>query len=172
MSHTQAPRVKLPSVTPPKLSLPNANSWATGKTQVGNKKPSATYCDKYENKPMPPTPEASPSPVEKPLTARKNRGYIQPAIPLTSSTPAKPSSKNRAVTDPVMPKPLFTSTATTVNQLRKKYSNSRNKRGSKEDGESTNHCHTSPPLVLTHKASQILGVYPVANKNNGRDDRK
>ncbi|KAI4155779.1 MAG: hypothetical protein LQ341_000139 [Variospora aurantia] len=172
MSQAQAPRVKLPNVTPPKLSLPNTNSWAVGQEQT----PTATHRDKYENKPMPPTPEVSPTPVEKPLTARKNRGYIQPAVPLKSPSQANPSLKNRAVTDPI-PKPLFTSTTNTVNQfkclkrvpllisnlaqLRKKYSQSRNKHKSKEDEENTNHGPATPPLVLTHKASQILGVYPV-----------
>ncbi|KAL9019232.1 MAG: hypothetical protein Q9185_003477 [Variospora sp. 1 TL-2023] len=156
MSQAQAPRVKLPNVTPPKLSLPNTNSWAVGQEQT----PTATHRDKYENKPMPPTPEVSPTPAEKPLTARKNRGYIQPAVPLKSPIQANPSLKNRAVTDPI-PKPLFTSTTNTVNQLRKKYSQSRNKHKSKEDEDNTNHGPATPPLVLTHKASQILGVYPV-----------
>ncbi|KAL9015151.1 MAG: hypothetical protein Q9173_000222 [Seirophora scorigena] len=123
MSQAQAPRVKLPNVTPPKFSLPNTNSWTVGQVPSRIKPPTATHRDKYENKPMPPTPEASPSPAEKPLTARKNRGYIQPAIPLTSPSPANPTLKNRAVTDPVVPKPLFTSTTTTVNQLRKKNQN-------------------------------------------------
>lgn len=160
----QAPRVKLPDVTPPKLPQPTPNSWAANQAQTRNKTPTATYRDKYENKPMPPTPEASPSPAEKPLTARRNRAYIQPAIPLKSPGPANPSVKNRAVTDPVMPKPLFTSTASTVNQLRKKYSQSKNNRKSKEE-EDVKHRPTPPPLVITHKASQILGVYPVKDNN-------
>ncbi|KAL8841454.1 MAG: hypothetical protein Q9170_000917 [Blastenia crenularia] len=130
-----------------------------------NKTPKATHRNKYENKPMPPTPEASPSPAEKPLTARKNRGYIQPAIPLTSPTPVVSNMKNRAATEPVMPKPLFTSTTTTVNQLRKKYSQSKTKRKSKEDEENNTHRPTSPPLVITPKASQILGLYPVKDNN-------
>ncbi|KAL8961760.1 MAG: hypothetical protein Q9193_001731 [Seirophora villosa] len=157
--------VKLPNVTPPKLSLPDTNSWTVGQVQSRIKTPSATHRDKYENKPMPPTPEASPSSAEKSLTARKNRRYIQPAIPLTLPSPANPTSKNRAVTDPVVPKPLFTSKTTTVNQLRKKYSHSRDTQKVKEDEEVITHRLTSPPLVLTHKASQILGVYPV-NSND------
>ncbi|KAL8723032.1 MAG: hypothetical protein Q9225_000574 [Loekoesia sp. 1 TL-2023] len=160
-----APRVKLPEVTPPKVLQPNPNSWAAKQAQTHNKTPTATTRDKYENKPMPPTPEASPSPAEKPLTVRKNRGYIQPAIPLTSPGVASSSMKNRAVTDPVMPKPLFTSTTTTVNQLRKKYSQTKNKPKSKEDEEPATHRPTSPPLVIAHKASQILGVYPLKDNN-------
>ncbi|KAI4169836.1 MAG: hypothetical protein LQ343_005385 [Gyalolechia ehrenbergii] len=167
MSRPQGPRVKLPETTPPKLNQPNPNSWATKQAKTLNKTPTATNRDKYENKPMPPTPEASPSPAEQPLTARKNHGYIQPAIPLNSPGPAGSSVKNRAATDPVMPKPLFASTTTTVNQLRKKYSQSKHKQKSKEDEENTTHQPPSPPLVITKKASQILGVYPVKDNNRG-----
>ncbi|KAL8944635.1 MAG: hypothetical protein Q9216_000332 [Gyalolechia sp. 2 TL-2023] len=167
MSQPQAPRVKLPEGTPPKVLQPNPNSWATQQTQPHHKTPTATNRDRYENKPMPPTPEASPSPAEKPLTARKNRGNIQPAIPLKSPGPACSSMKSRAATDPVMPKPLFASTTTTVNQLRKKYSQSKHKHKSKEDEENTAHQPPSPPLVITKKASQILGVYPARDDNRG-----
>lgn len=168
MSQPQAPRVKLPEVTPPKLTLSAPNTWTTKQAQTRNKTPTATHRDKYENKPMPPTPEASPSPAEKPLTARKNRGYIQPAIPLASPSQAIANMKNRAVTDPVMPKPLFTSTTSTVNQLRKKYSHSRSSRKSKEEEENSNQRFASPPAALTHKASQILGVYPVKDNSHGK----
>lgn len=165
MSQPQAPRVKLPEVTPPRVLHQDPNPWAAKQAQTRNKTPTATTRDKYENKPMPPTPEASPSSADKPLTARKNRGYIQPAIPLTSPSPASSSMKNRAATDPVMPKPLFTNTTTTVNQLRKKYSQTKNKRKSKEDEEAAVHRPTSPPPVVAHKASQILGVYPLKDNN-------
>ncbi|KAI4207492.1 MAG: hypothetical protein LQ346_000537 [Caloplaca aetnensis] len=168
MSQPQAPRVKLPEATPPKLTLPAPNSWATKQPQPRNKTPTATRQDGYENKPMPPTPEASPSPAEKPLTARRNRGYIQPAIPLASPSPAIANMKNRAVTDPVMPKPLFASTTSTVNQLRKKYSHSRSSHKSKEGEENSTRRPASPPPALTHKASQILGVYPVKDKSRGK----
>lgn len=167
MSQAQAPRVNIPDFTPPKLSQPNPSSWLINQAQTRNKTPTATHRDKYENKPMPPTPEASPSPAERSLTARRNRGYIQPAIPLASPSPATSNMKNRAVTDPVMPKPLFTSTTSTVNQLRKKYSQSKTNRKSKEEEENITLRATSPPLVLTHKASQILGFYPV--KDNSRE---
>ena len=153
MSKAQAPGFKLPDVTPPKVARPNPDPWAAKQSNMQTKTPKTTNRDKYENKPMPPTPEASPSPTEQQLTARKTRGYIQPAIPLT------PNVKNRAATDPVMPKPLFTSKTATVNQLRQKYSQSKNKRKSNE--ENVTHQPASPPLVIAHKASQILGVYPV-----------
>lgn len=165
MSQQRAPRVKLPEVTPPKLSQPSSNSWAANQAQTCNKTPTAAHRNKYENKPMPPTPEASPSPAEKPLTARRNRGYIQPAIPLKSPSPANAGMKNRAVTDPVAPKHFFTSTNNPVHQLRKKYSHSRNNHKSKENEENVTHRPTSPPAVITHKASQILGVYPVKDNN-------
>lgn len=161
MSQTQAPRVKLPDVTPPKAAHSGSNSWAA---QVQTKTPTATNRDKYENKPMPPTPEASPSPVAKPLTARKNRLYIQPATPLI--TPDQ-MMKNRAVTDPVMPKPLFMSKTGTVHQLRKKYSQTRNKGKSIKDQEEVADHPPSPPLIISQKASQILGVFP--SKDNIRE---
>ncbi|KAL8902954.1 MAG: hypothetical protein Q9207_004254 [Kuettlingeria erythrocarpa] len=168
MSQPQAPRVKIPEATPPKLTLPAPTSWATKQPQLRNKTLTATRHDQYEDKPMPPTPEASPSPAEKPLTARRNRGYIQPAIPLASPSPAIANMKNRAVTDPVMPKPLFMSTTSTVNQLRKKYSHSRSSRKSTEGEENTTRRPASPPPALTHKASQILGVYPIKDNSRGK----
>ncbi|KAL8811036.1 MAG: hypothetical protein Q9200_002125 [Gallowayella weberi] len=162
MSQQQAARVKLPDVTPPKAIHPGSNSWAE---QIQPKAPTATNRDKYENKPMPPTPEASPSPAAKPLTARKNRPHIQPATPLISPDHINPNMKNRAVTDPVMPKPLFMSKTSTVNQLRKKYSQSRSKSKSTKDDEDLADRPPSPPLILSQKASQILGVFPIKDDN-------
>ncbi|KAL8658431.1 MAG: hypothetical protein Q9226_000999 [Calogaya cf. arnoldii] len=139
------------------------NSWAS---QVHYMTPTATNRDKYENKPMPPTPEASPSPAEKPLTARKNRPYIQPATPLIGPDPRNPKTKNRAVTDPIVPKPLFTTTTmTTVNQLRKKYSQTKSKSKSTKDEEDNVERPISPALVVSQKASQVLGVLPTPNNN-------
>ncbi|KAL9598970.1 MAG: hypothetical protein Q9219_004153 [cf. Caloplaca sp. 3 TL-2023] len=146
MSNPQTPRVKLPNVTTPKTR---------GKT------PTATKPDKYEHKPMPPTPLASPSSAPKCLFARKNPSYIQPAIPLQPSGPAITNMKNRAATDPVIPKPLFISTTSTVNQLRKDFSQTGNRRSSGEDEENVVHRPTSPPPMIAHKASQLLGVLPV-----------
>ena len=157
MSQPYPPRVKLPDITPTKpVSLgPDARP-----CQVHTKTPTATNRDKYENKPMPPTPEASPSPVEKPLTAKKNRPYIQPATPLVLPDRMNPTTKNRAVTDPVVPKPLFTNKTSAVNQLRKKYSQTRNKSKFTKDEEEIVDRPTSPPFAVSQKASQILGVVP------------
>ena len=167
MSDSPAPRVKLPAVTPPRMAQAGFNPWATNQDQLVAKTPKATNRDRYENKPMPPTPDPSPSPVAKPLTARKNRGHIQPAIPLVSPVLSDPKIKNRAATDPVVPKPLFTSTTSAVNQLRKKYSQSRKKSKSIIDEEEALHRSPSPPSGVTQKASQILGVYPVKD-NQGK----
>ncbi|KAL8738561.1 MAG: hypothetical protein Q9181_000668 [Wetmoreana brouardii] len=161
MTEPQAPRVKLPAVTPPRVTPTERNSWVAIQGQAFSKTLTATNRDKYENKPMPPTPEHSPSPVPNPLTARKNRAYIQPATPLISPGPVHLSIKNRAATDPVMPQPLFTSTTSTVNQLRKKYSQPKSKGKFTKDEEDAMNRPMSPPLVVSHKASQILGVYPV-----------
>ncbi|KAL8695036.1 MAG: hypothetical protein Q9218_000404 [Villophora microphyllina] len=166
MADPQAPRVKLPAVTPPRVNHAGSNSWAVSQGQPYVKTPTATNRDRYENKPMPPTPGPSPSPAVKPLTARKNR--IQPATPLISPEPGNNLKvKGRAATDPVVPKPLFTSTTSTVNQLRKKYSQSKKASKSAKLDDDIYHRPTSPPPVMARKASQILGVYPV--KDNQRE---
>ncbi|KAL8874629.1 MAG: hypothetical protein Q9174_000034 [Haloplaca sp. 1 TL-2023] len=167
MSDQSAPRVKLPAVTPPRMAQSSLNSWAASQDQSFAKTPKATNRDRYENKPMPPTPDPSPSPVTKPLTARKNRERIQPAVPLVSPVVSDPKIKSRAATDPVVPKPLFTSTTSAVNQLRKKYSQSRKKSKSIIDEDEALHRPPSPPSGVTQKASQILGVYPVRD-NRGK----
>ncbi|KAL8991732.1 MAG: hypothetical protein Q9169_007702 [Polycauliona sp. 2 TL-2023] len=138
------------------------NSWAG---QVHTKTPTASNRDKYENKPMPPTPETSPSAGEKPPTARKSRPYIQPATPLIAPNHMHSTSKNRAVTDPVVPQPLFTNKTTAVNQLRRKYSQTRSKSKSTRDDQSMVERPTSPPLIVSQKASQILGVLPTQDRN-------
>ncbi|KAI4258384.1 MAG: hypothetical protein LQ352_001233 [Teloschistes flavicans] len=166
MADPQAPRVKLPAITPPRVNQGGSNSWAVSQGQQHVKTPTATNRDRYENKPMPPTPGPSPSSAVKPLTARKNR--IQPVMPLVSSEPADNlNGKNRAATEPVMPKPLITSTTNTVNNLRKKYSQSKKASKASKDGDAVNHWLASPPPTMAHKASQILGVYPV--KGNQRE---
>ena len=163
MSQSHPPTVRLPNVTPPKMAHPGPIVRAG---QVHTKTPTATNRDKYENKPMPPTPETSPSPGEKPLTAKKNRPYIRPATPLIVSDPMNSNIKNRAVTDPVVPKPLFTNKPTTINQIRKKYSQTGGKSKAKKDEDIVDR-PTSPALVVSQKASQILGVLPT--KDNDRE---
>ncbi|KAI4107207.1 MAG: hypothetical protein L6R37_001784 [Teloschistes peruensis] len=109
---------------------------------------------------MPPTPGPSPSSAPKPLAARKNR--IQPVTPLLSSEFANNlNGKNRAATDPVLPKPLIISTTNPVNPLRQKYSQSKKAIKASKDGDAVNHWSASPPPAMAHKASQILGVYPI-----------
>lgn len=159
MADTQAPRVKLPAITPPRVNEGGSNSWAVSQGQPHVKTPTGTHRERYENKPMPPTPGPSPSSAPKPLTARKNR--IQPVTPLLSSEPAnKLDGKNRAATDPVLPKPLITGTTNPVNQLRQKYSQSKKAIKASKDGDAVHHWSASPPPAMAHKASQVLGVYP------------
>ncbi|KAL8705984.1 MAG: hypothetical protein Q9201_000928 [Fulgogasparrea decipioides] len=165
MAESQAPRVNLPAVTPPRVTPTGPNSWVANQGQAFSKTSTVTNRDKYKNKPMPPTPEPSPSPVPNPLTTRKNRAYIQPATPLVSPGPVNLNIKNRAATDPVMPQPLFTSTTCTVNQLRNKYSQPKSKGRYTKDEEDATHRPTSPTLLVSHKASQILGVYPVEDNH-------
>ncbi|KAL8707551.1 MAG: hypothetical protein Q9220_007443 [cf. Caloplaca sp. 1 TL-2023] len=143
-----------------------SNSWARKNTQAQAKTPKATNRDRYETKPMPPTPEPSPSRIEKPLTARKKLGYVQPATPLTAPILALPRPKTRAATDPVMPRPLFTSKTSTVNQLCKMHSQPKEDKV-KSEGREAAYRSASPPAGLSHKASQILGFDPSQDGQRG-----
>ncbi|KAL8742262.1 MAG: hypothetical protein Q9190_005226 [Brigantiaea leucoxantha] len=176
MSEPSKPRVKLPDMTPPRLTMPGRNSWASSKPEKSivktdeNAPSLVTNRDKYENKPTPPTPDASPS--GQPLTVRRNRAnnYVEPATPLVPPAPMNQvigNPKNRAVTDPVIPQPLTVNKHSAISQLRKKYSQSRmkNKAENQETAEPGQHDEAVPPVV-SEKASQILGVYPV--KDNKR----
>ncbi|KAL8952880.1 MAG: hypothetical protein Q9222_001238 [Ikaeria aurantiellina] len=143
-----------------------SNSWASKHTQAQAKTPKATNRDRYENKLMPPTPEPSPTPIEKPLTAKKKLGYIQPATPLASPDFAIFRPKSRAATDPVMPKPLFTSKTTTVHEHGEVQSHTKQDKV-KSEGKEAAYKPASPPLGLTHKASRILGLHSSQDGQRG-----
>ena len=137
---------------PDKTLAPGLNSWAQSHRRQESKTsekedPRPTNRDRYKNKPMPKIPleAAGQTPLLQP------RAYIQPAIPLVGHAP-KP--KNRAVTDPVAPKPLFTGRKPSVTQLRKAFGHS--KHGSKGDKQ------LSPSFEYpTGKAAEVLGLTPV-----------
>ncbi|KAL9032104.1 MAG: hypothetical protein Q9214_008106, partial [Letrouitia sp. 1 TL-2023] len=146
------------------VRIPGPNSWANEKAALRKMKVDnsgrgyVASRDKLENKPMPPTPEASPS--EKTMTVQRKKGYIQPATPLV-----KPNQRGRnvqrAVTDPVIPQPLFASTTADASQLRKKRSQANlNPKANKEEATVTSRSD-SPIPVFSEKASKILGVLPV-----------
>ena len=165
MIEHNVPRVKLPDVIQRKPVMPGLNSWAQSQQQNQHQQeyqptygPSSsimvTSRDKYEHKPMPAPPNESPLP-KAPLQAKT---YIQPAIPLVSPTPKAQPPKNRAVTDPVAPKPLFSgSRKVSVSQLRKKYSNSKPKANA---GKETPEATSQSAPTIPEKAVQVLGLQP------------
>lgn len=122
----------------------------------------STNRDKYENKPMPPTP-AKPAGGGV-LSVPKQRGYIQPATPLVYSGYDSQGSKSRAATEPVVPKPLF---GGGISQLRKKYPNAKTKLdvNAIEDNVKCMVEGPTPSPAISHKASPIVGMYPIHNND-------
>lgn len=168
MADSNAPKVKLPDAIQRKPLVPGPNSWAQQQRgrprnnkadQISDTRP--TNRDKYEHKPMPPPPPSEEAPSQGSYLLQ-SRAYIQPAIPLIIP-PKIQNQKNRAVTDPVAPKPLFADRKVSVSQLRKKYSQSKVKGdSSKEDSEED--IKTSSAIqVAPEKAAQILGIPPLPN---------
>ena len=128
MSQSSTPRIKAPEVIPQKPVVPGPNSWALAATQGDPKKlpqpVQGTNREKYEQKPMPPTPGKASSRDE--LVVPKNRGYVQPATPHVYPNQSIQSSKARAATDPVVPQPLFAGTKPSgIAQFRQKLSGSK-----------------------------------------------
>lgn len=124
MSQPSTPRVKHSEVRRKPL-IPGPNSWAQEAEKISVMKSSnpgiATNRSKYEDKPMPPLPPVR----EKSPPGPGKTGYIQPATPLTYSSP--PSAKNRAVTDPAAAKNLLNAGKVSIVELRQKFSGSRAK---------------------------------------------
>ena len=162
MSQPPIPHVKLPAIMSQKPIVPGPNSWALSATQGDPKKlpqpGPATNREKYEKKAMPPTPKNDSDNGE--LVVSRHRGYIQPAMPLIYSNQSSHHQKSRAATDPVVPQPLFTGG---VAHLRNKFSVSKsNVNVIKKDD--TMQINSASP-VLSEKASQILGVWPVRDNS-------
>lgn len=156
-------KVNLSKVTPPKVRIPGPNSWANEKAALRKMKVDTSgrgqvvSRERLENKPMPPTPEASPS--EKTMTVQRKKGYIQPATPLIKPI-QRGRNVQRSVTDSVIPQPLFASTAADATQLRKKRSQTNlNTKATKEEATKPSQPN-SPAPVFSEKASKILGVLP------------
>lgn len=170
MTEKDAPRVKLPDMMPRKPVVPGPNSWAQSKQQQQQSTVSndlggvrVTHRDKYENKPMPRPPAETTQNAY--LQAKT---YIQPAIPLVNPVSSMQTYKNRAVTDPIAPKPLFAGRKLSVTQLRKRYSGPKTKDDEipKEEAKATNE---SFPIVglNSEKAAQVLGLIPaIEDKRN------
>ena len=146
---------------PQKLTVPGPNSWALSATQGDPKKlpqpAQVTNREKYETEPMPRTP-GKPSDDGR-LAVPKNRGYIHPATPLVYTNHNSQTPKSRAATDPIIPQPLFTGKPGGIAQLRKKISTSKTNVNIIQEDDGKQLPSLSP--VLSVKASQVLGVWPV-----------
>lgn len=159
--HT-APRVKLPDNIPRKPMIPGPNSWAQSLEQEkaamkDQELKQSINRERYEDKAMPQTwPEDPPNNPNLP-----KKKYIKPAIPL-----ANPSSshKDRAVTDPVAPKPLFATRKASVDQLRRKFSGFKTDDSQKEDRITSD--EFSAYILATGKAAQVLGMHTVPGTKN------
>ncbi len=164
MAEHSTPTGRLPDPVSRKTVAPGPNSWAQQRDSttklITNAKP--TNRDKYEHKPMPPPPQSEEDRFGDHYFLQP-KAYVRPASPLASSTtPNMPNQKNRAVTDPVAPKPLFADREVSVRQLRKKYSQSKGKdQPSKEPSFEDSQASSKIPMT-SEKAAQILGVNPVA----------
>ena len=151
------PRVKLPDPPNAKPVVPGPNSWALEQEQERERASQSndgppTVRDRYEHKPMPPIPADEPIPPN--TFVLQPKSYIQPAIPLVKPPAMAQNPKNRAVTDPITPSPLFAATRkVSVSQLRKKYSQSKRKSESpKPDSKD------KEPHITSEKAARVLGL--------------
>ena len=162
-------KVKLPESILRKPVVPGPNSWALSQQQHQQQHhtnglsngPKVIKRDKYENKPMPPPPPPdSPSPDAR----LQPKVYIRPAVPLVSPLPATKTPQKRAVTEPVVPKPLFGSRKISVTELRRKYSNSKPKAIATEAPEEITRQSTPKPLACAEEVGppvQGLGTQSV-----------
>ena len=157
-------KVKLPGSILRKPVVPGPNSWALSEQQHKQQQhthglsnaPKVIKRDIYENKPMPPPPPPdSPSPDAR----LQPKVYIQPAVPLVSPLPATKTPQKRAVTEPVVPKPLFGSRKISVTELRRKYSNSKPKAIAPEAPEEVTRQSTPrPPACAEEVGPPVQGL--------------
>ena len=156
------PRVKLPGNIIRTPVVPGPNSWALAQTQqptingLANNGQTADK-SKYE-KPMPEPPKTE---VSLPRIMLESKSYIQPAIPLPVSLSNMKNTKNRAVTDPVPPKPLFAERKPSVNKLRRKYSASKLPEEILNDDSEKASDALMTVRLPPEKALQVLGLNPM-----------
>ena len=175
MGEPHLPRVNLPDTVPRKPLVPGQNSWAQQQQQHEARQRNSTgdsiddtraiNRDRYENKPMPPTPPADEG-LSPGSSLLQPKAYIQPAIPLFPPPFRAPTPKMRAVTDPVPPKPLFASRKVSVKQLRKKYSQTKGKDETSNEGLLDDNQPSPTIPVASEKAAQVLGISSAPD--NGR----
>ena len=187
MSDPAKPRGKVPEAPSRKPFMASSQGTGVNLTeQVGNTRKmqdaqpqdgKPTNRNKYENKPMPTTPIASPSSSAKP---KSHHVPIQPATPFVKSSQNRQDAKNRAVTEPIMPQPLFTAQQkSTPQHAETSVENKDEYVAPKIQGihpvahheiEPIKSQHPSPPPTTDSEASEFQGFrYPVAD-NRVRDE--
>lgn len=121
-----------------------------------------TNRSKYDDKPMPPLPD--PSPVRPIRKGSNDRFYIHPATPYRKTPVNLNRVKDRAATDPVIPKPLFASKEKVRTQPCEEETEPNYDQEGYDDGESSQKRPSAPPATaVPSKASAVLGFYPVSS---------
>lgn len=118
-----------------------------------------TNRSKYD-KPMPPLPD--PSPVRPLRKKSDDRFYIHPATPYHKTSINLNHIKDRAATDPIIPKPLFASKEKIKIQPCGETAEPSSDQEGYDDGESFQKQPSAPQsTAVPSKASAVLGFYPV-----------
>lgn len=121
-----------------------------------------TNRSKYDDKPMPPLPD--PSPSRPPRKRSNDRFYIHPATPYRKTPINLNHVKDRAATDPIIPKPLFASKDKIRTQPSGEIAEPNYDQEGYDDGESFQKQPSAPPsTAVPSKASAVLGFYPVSS---------
>ena len=159
MADAPVPRVELPVSSPRMPVQPGPNSW---KQDQQKKAAEARHGDRSNSNLAQVREELNPAaPTFTPaLTLPKPRAYIQPATPWNPQGRTRRNTSNRAVTDPVATKPVFTSHKVSIAGLRKKFT--QQDEMIKEEPKLEAPLPITPPLPNTSgKAARVLGYYPV-----------
>lgn len=156
----------------PRKPVPGSNSWAQSSEQgklptTGPPGPKQsgppTNRSKYEDKLLPATPKASSSSNTQGGPKRPNR--IQPVTPLVRPQQTRYNTKDRAVTDPVIPQPLAVAKKQSLTKLQESSKLKLEEKVFNEEMPQEN----QPPLpsAASDDGSEVMRVYPVANNNQG-----
>ena len=169
MADNPVPRVKLPDLSHRKPVQPGPNSWKQDqqkKAAEAQNTPEARNGhhsgDKHSDVNLSRVrEELNPAaPIFSPVLALpKPRAYIQPATPLNPQGKTPRNTSTRAVTEPMAPKPFFTSNKVSIAGLRKKFT--QQEETIKEETKAEGPLPLTPPMPkIPSKAAHVLGYYP------------
>lgn len=123
-----------------------------------------TNRSKYEDKLLPATPKASSSSSTQGGPKRPHR--IQPVTPLVGPQQDRYNTKDRAVTDPVIPQPPTVAKEQSLTKLQEPSKLNLEDKASDEEMPQENQ-QPSLPCAGSDDGSEVMHVYPVANNNQG-----